>query len=307
MPIPDFQTLIRPVLALHEDGLPHKYADLVPKLAGQFALSEEESNEKLPSGYKRFGSRVQWARTYLAQARLLFRPLRGVTQITQRGREALVAHPDRIDARTLQQYAEFREFQARHRNQETDTGAEQETSAPEERLEEASQELHEALAGELLDRILSASPRFFERIVLDLLIAMGYGGSREDAATHLGRSGDGGIDGSISEDYLGLDTLYVQAKRWSQDRHVSRPDIQAFVGALQGTSSSKGVFLTTTRFSGEAAKYAENIHGAHVVLVDGPHLASLLIEHGVGVSTARTHQVKQVDEDYFLGDAESEA
>lgn len=304
MPIPDFQTLIRPVLALHEDGLPHKYADLVPKLAEQFALSEEEVEEKLPSGYKRFGSRVQWSRTYLAQARLLFRPLRGVTQITDRGREALRAHPDRIDARTLQQYPEFREFQARRRPQEPETTLE--TSAPEERIEEAGRELHDALIGELLDRILAASPHFFEMLVLDLLTAMGYGGSREDASTHLGRSGDGGVDGAISEDYLGLDTLYVQAKRWSLERHVSRPDIQAFVGALQGTRSSKGVFLTTTRFSNEAVAYAASIHGAHIVLVDGSRLASLMIEHDVGVSSARTHQVKQIDEDYFLGDTESE-
>jgi restriction system protein len=306
MTIPDFQTLMRPVLALHEDGRPHRHAELMDDLGRSFRLSEEEVNERMAGGHRRFGSRIHWARTYLAQSGLLHRPARGITQITDRGREALSANPDRIDMSVLQQFPEFREFRSRrHPREEPEVQAE-EASSPEERLEEASRELDNAVAGELLERILSSNPGFFEHLVLDLLLAMGYGGSREDAATHLGRSGDEGLDGSVAQDHLGLDTIYVQAKRWSLDRHVRRQDIQAFVGALQGARATKGVFLTTTRFSAEAETYARTVPGSRIVLIDGRRLTSMMIERGVGVTTTRTYSLKQIDEDYFLQAEESD-
>lgn len=306
MPVPDFQTLMRPLLELHADGRERSSTQARQALAEAISLSSEDREELLPSGAaRRFDNRVAWATTYLCQAQLLERVGRGVTRITERGHKALSEFPDRIDIKALNRYPEFVAF--RQRTQAEDDGAaadtdEEEQATPEEAMVTAARKLESALAQELLDRILESSPTFFEQLVIDLLLAMGYGGSREAAARRLGRSGDGGVDGVISEDRLGLDVIYVQAKRWSPERSVGRPEVQSFVGALQGMRASKGVFMTTARFSRDALDFVATIPGSRVVLIDGTHLTRLMIEHNVGVSSKTTYAVKRVDEDYFAAD-----
>jgi restriction system protein len=237
------------------------------------------------------------------QAGLLERPRRGVTKITSRGLEILRQHPQRIDISVLAQFDEFRRFRQRQpATMGNGSGARKPEPAvavetPEEALETAYQEARATLAKEMLTRLTQQDPAIFEQVVLDVLLAIGYGGSRRDAARRLGRSGDGGLDGVIYEDRLGMDLIYVQAKRWT-DKTVGRPDIQAFVGALEVTKTSKGVFITTARFSREAESYVERLR-QRVVLIDGEQLADLMIEHGVGVTTARSYQIKRIDEDYF--------
>jgi restriction system protein len=304
--IPDFQTLMRPILEVHADGEPYQRAPLRDALVGRFELSHEEREERIPSGQRRFDNRIAWALTHLVRAGLLERPQRGVTRLTQRGRQMLAEHPDRVDMGVLDQFEEYRRF--RSGSDERDIGVEvSPTTAtpeageatPEENLESAFATLTLALASELLDKLVSASPEFFEQVVVDTLIAMGYGGSRQEAGQRLGQSGDGGIDGVIREDELGLDAIYLQAKRWDPNRPVGRPDVQGFVGALQGAKASKGVFITTSRFSKDAVEYADQVN-PRVVLIDGRRLAQLMIGHGVGVTSRQRYDLKRIDEDYFL-------
>ena len=301
MAVPDFQTLMRPILELHEDGSEKDRAPLKEALAQRFELTDEERAELLPSGGQRlFDNRIGWSLTHLAHAGLIDRPRRGVTCITDRGRQVLTDHPNRVDMSVLNQFDEYLEFRGagkRDAHQPTPVASD-DSSTPEERLQVAHQELTAALIEDLRDRVLAVDPDQFERLVIDLLVAMGYGGSRSEAGQRLGRSGDEGIDGVIREDRLGLDAIYVQAKRWDPSRSVGRPDVQAFVGALQGQRASKGVFITTAGFSSGAKDYATGI-GSHVVLIDGHELAELMIEHDVGVSTRQTYEIKRLDEDYF--------
>lgn len=302
---------MRPVLALHDDGREHKPSEVRDRIASQFRLSEEDREERLPSGTARtYDNRIGWATTYLVRTGLLMRPRRGVTVITDRGRSIVQQYPERVDLRVLSQFPEFDEFRAARggtRSRDTrdaegiaggDTGADDKT--PEEAIEAAYIELRADLAEEVLSRVLSRDDQFFEDLVLDLLLAMGYGGSRQNASERLGRTGDGGVDGVIREDRLGLDVIYVQAKRWDPSgRPIRRPDIQAFVGALQGLRADKGAFITTSRFTKEARDYVERVP-ARVVLIDGRELAELMIDHGVGVGgTGRTYELKRIDEDYF--------
>lgn len=303
--IPDFQTLMRPILEHHEDGADHERAPLRNALADRFNLTGQERAELLPSGrQRRFDNRLAWALTYLVHAGLLERPKRGVTRLTGRGPQVLAAYPDRVDMTVLEQFEDYRQFRGGTYETEeeptptieaTDTGG----GTPEETLEASFAVLNDALAKELQDKLTQSSPQFFEQVVVDVLVAMGYGGTRREAGERLGQSGDAGIDGVIREDTLGLDAIYLQAKRWDPSRPVGRPDVQGFVGALHGVRASKGVFITTSRFTVDAHDYAESVT-PRVVLVDGRQLAHLMIQHGVGVTTRQQYELKRVDEDYFL-------
>lgn len=294
-----------PLLRLASDGEEHRFRDAVEGLAAEFAVSDEERAELLPSGTAPlFDNRVGWARTYLKQAGLLDSPKRGTLKITDRGRKLLSENHERIDIKLLNQFEEFRKFRSRRHSNGEDATTTQEhelptEQTPEEALAAAYGKLRENLEAEVLAQVKAASPSFFERLVIDLLVAMGYGGSRQDAGRAVGRSGDGGIDGIIKEDRLGLDVIYVQAKRW--DGAVGRPEIQKFVGALQGQRASKGVFLTTSSFTHDAVQYARTI-SSKVILIDGEQLAGLMVDHDVGVTAAGDYKVKRIDSDYFEGE-----
>lgn len=264
MAIPDFQTLMLPVLKLAADGEEHKFRQAVEELAEEFNLSTEERNELLPSGSQAvFNNRVGWARSYLKQAGLVASSKRGFFTITRIGTELLSTNPEKIDILVLEQYPEFVEFKNRKKDKseneaQVEKFIEQEsTLTPEDTLASAYKQLRSALESEVLSSVKEASPSFFERLVVDLLVKMGYGGSRQDAGKALGKSGDGGIDGIINEDRLGLDVIYIQAKRW--EGSVGRPEIQKFAGALQGQRARKGLFITTSSFTKEAIEYASLI------------------------------------------------
>lgn len=304
MAVPDFQSLMRPCLAVHEDSQPHTSADLRDRLAALMHVTAEDRAILLPSGTQPlFSNRVGWAVTHLAQAGLLDRPTRGVTQITARGLEVLGQCPVRVDMKVLRQFPEYEEFRTRTRQRkgqpEPDAGtgnSAHDDLAPREAIAEVIDSAHSAVAADLLARVIKQPPVFLEQLVLRLLVKMGYGGL-ETPAEHLGAPGDAGLDGLIRLDKLGLDVVYVQAKRYT-DRHVGRPDIQAFVGALHGAQASRGVFITTSRFSSDARDYADRVN-ARLVLIDGPELANLMIEHDCGVVTEESFVLKQVDENFF--------
>lgn len=300
MAIPDYQTCMLPFLRFLEDGAEHTLRDAEEHLAGHFGLTPNERAELLPSGQQGiFRNRIGWARTYLKKAGLLESPRRGVFKITGQGIESLASNPARIDVKYLEQFPEFIEFRTLSKPGNvaaTPDGQPEPQTTPEEAIELAHQGIREQLVSELLNRILSCSPTFFEQLVVELLVKMGYGGSRRDAGERVGQSGDGGIDGIIKEDRLGLDTIFIQAKRWQGS--VGRPEIQKFVGALQGQRAKKGVFITTSTYTAEAADYATRID-TKVVLVDGQRLAELMIDFDVGVVPAATYIVKRIDLDYF--------
>ena len=297
------------MLAVLDDGHEHRIADVRDRLAEQFALTPDELELELPSGRaKLFMNRVGWATTYLYQCGLLSRPRRSVYQITARGRDVLARHPDRVDLRVLSEFDELQEFRGRREISEVKTEptvlpeAADSTRTPEEEIDVAVGLLRSALATELLDRILEQSPSFFEQLVLDVLRAMGYGSTHEGAVQRLGQSGDGGVDGVIREDELGLDLIYVQAKRWQAP--VGRPEIQRFFGALHGKRANKGVFITTSSYTAEAVEFADSVT-PRVILVDGRELARLMIEYGVGVTTIKVYEIKRSDTDYFTTDGNS--
>lgn len=301
MPIPDFQTIMLPLLTFARDGAEHTLRETIDALADEFQLTVEERNTLLPSGQQAvFDNRVGWARTYLKKAGLLESTRRGYYRITNRGQQVLRQNPPRIDIAFLRRFPEFIEFQRTTQLSSDDIRNENEEDSkprtPEETIETAYQKLRESLAAELLQLIKERSPSFFERLVIDLLIKMGYGGTRKDAGEALGKTGDGGIDGIIKEDRLGLDIIYIQAKRW--DNVVGRPEIQKFAGALQGQRARKGVFITTSTFSQEALDFASRID-SKIVLIDGSTLAQLMIDHNVGVTTVAAYELKRVDSDYF--------
>lgn len=292
-----------PFLSLLKDGQEHNIRQVEEALAVHFALSPSERAEMLPSGQMGiFVNRVGWARTYLKKAALIDSPRRGVFRISPRGLDVLSQGLKAIDVKYLAQFAEFQEFQRASQPQGVQTpevlpdGSTEVDRTPEEDIESAYQGLRQQLAQELLTKILSCSPTFFEQLVVELLVKMGYGGSRKDAGERIGQSGDGGIDGIIKEDRLGLDTIFIQAKRWQGS--VGRPEIQKFVGALQGQRARKGVFITTSTYTAEAIAYAGQID-TKVVLIDGNQLAGLMIDFDVGVAQASTYTVKRIDSDYF--------
>jgi restriction system protein len=302
MAIPDYQTIMLPLLQMAADRQEHSLREATDCLGEHFGLTEEELKELLPSGQSfAFGNRVGWARTYLKKAGLLKSTRRGHFAITDRGQQVAENPPERIDNKFLDQFQEFIEFRTVRKDDgepsptpvpETDSEA-----TPEETLESAYSKLRESLVSELLQTISECSPAFFERLVIDLLVAMGYGGSRREAGQAVGRSGDGGIDGIIKEDRLGLDIIYVQAKRW--EANIGRPEIQKFAGALQGQRARKGIFITTSGFSREAEEYAANID-SKIILIGGDQLANFMIDHNVGVSRFASYEVKRIDSDYFV-------
>ena len=301
MAVPDFQSLMLPLLRLAGDGMDHTFKDAVEAIAIEFSLTPEERNELLPSSSRTtlFYNRLAWAKTHMTMAGLLQAPRRGVFCITQRGRELLVSQLARIDMKTLQQFPEYE----RARRGDVQASVEPAMPAvafneltPEESIERAHLSLRKDLARELLESIMQCSPAFFELLIIKLMIKMGYGGSREEAGKAVGRSGDGGIDGIINEDRLGLDAIYLQAKRW--EGVIGRPEIMKFVGALAGQRATKGVFITTSWVTQDAKDYALSSQ-YKVVLIGGERLADLMIEHDLGVSVAATYQLKRIDSDFF--------
>lgn len=294
---------MRPLLELHADGAEKSQDELRSALAEQFELSEEDLAQRLPSGTARtFVNRVAWASTHLKEAGLLSKPRRGVSRITERGLAALRDYPERVDMSVLEQFPEYIDFRTRSsgRRRVTQPASQAQlpvsAETPEETIDAAYREVQTALAEELLSRLLERDDRFFEEVVLDVLVALGYGGSRPDAAERVGRSGDGGIDGVIREDTLGLDAIYVQAKKWAPDRGIGPREIREFLGALQDVEATKGIFITTSSFSPEARELARR---RRVVLMDGLELAIHMVESGVGVTTLQSYELKRIDEDYF--------
>jgi restriction system protein len=300
MTIPDFQAIMLPLLQYASDGKEHSLREAITYLADVFNLSDEEKKGLLPSGQQTvFDNRVGWARTHLKKAVLLEYPKRGFFQITDRGKDLLIQNPTKINIKFLNQFPEHIDFlNSKKDNDKSEPEIiEISETTPQESIEFGYQKIRKELELELLNRVKSCSPDFFERLVVDLLVKMGYGGSRRDAGRAIGKSGDGGIDGIIKEDKLGLDIVYIQAKRWD-NTVVGRPEIQKFVGALHGQRARKCVFITTSRFSQEAREYV-SIIDSKIVLIDGQELAQLMIDNHVGVSTVSIYEIKKIDSDYF--------
>jgi restriction system protein len=296
--IPDYQSIMLPLLQFAADGTEHSLREAIEALSKKFQLADEEKRELLPSGQQpTFDNRVAWARTYMNKAGLLESTRRGYFRITSRGREVLVKKPSKIDVKYLDQFQEFIEFRTKRREQEevATTVEAENLQTPAELLETAHQKLRQNLSVELLKNVRECSPAFFERLVIDLLVKMGYGGTRKEAGRAIGRSGDEGIDGIINEDRLGLDVIYVQAKRWQAP--VGRPEIQKFAGALQGHRARKGIFITTSAFTRDAE---DNV--SKIILIDGDHLAQLMLDHNVGVAPVASYETKRIDSDYFIED-----
>ncbi len=301
--IPSYQTIMLPLLKVVQNGKEYRLNDVVELLANKFKLTEEERKELLPSGQTfLFGNRVGWARTYLKKSGLLASPRRGHITITPRGLEILKQNPKEINVSFLKQFPEFLEFQNLKKednsSEERNSHTEDVFQTPEEILEDSYQNIRKALAQELLDRISKLSPTFFERLVVELLVKMGYGGSMKDAGKAIGKSGDEGIDGTIKEDKLGLDIIYIQAKRWQVGNVVGRPEIHKFVGALAGQGAKKGIFITTSSFTKDALEFVPR-NETKIVLIDGYRLAQLMIDYNLGVATQHTYEVKKIDSDYF--------
>lgn len=305
MTIPDYQSLMLPVLRLATER-ETRVPDVAERVADDLGLTRAERDELLPSGRQRvLHNRIHWAKFYMGKAGLIASPARGRFVATEKGRALLATAPERIDVALLMQDPVFREFYKNNGSMaEPDgvvakpvDGASSRTT-PEEQIDAAYASLQAALRDELLQRILANSPAFFEQVIVDLLVAMGYGGSHKDAAAQLGRSGDGGVDGIVNEDRLGLDRIYVQAKRYATGSPVSRPDVNGFVGSLVGLGATKGVFVTTSSFSQPARDYVKHL-SQRIILIDGQELADLMIEHGVGVRGYRTIEFTRLDEDFF--------
>jgi restriction system protein len=302
LPVPDFQTWFLPLLTRVADGKTHKMADLYEQLADDLGLTPEDRAQMLESGKQAvYENRIGWARTYLKKAGLLEAPSRGVIAITQRGRDVAAAPPPKLNVSYLRHYPEFVEFHTYKPDPAVsiaveDTPAIDAKETPQDTLDRVRKQLHAQLAAELVERVKQEPPSFFERLVVDLLVKMGYGGSREDAGRTIGKSGDGGLDGVINEDRLGLDVVYIQAKRW--EGPVGRPVVQAFAGSLEGARARKGVLITTSYFTTDAESYVRQIE-KRIVLMDGKQLAGFMIQHNVGVSVEATYEVKKLDLDYF--------
>lgn len=298
--IPNYQTFMLPLLRLTKDGKEHSVRELLEPISKEFRLSEEDLSVMNRSGQTTFYNRVAWAKTYLKQAGLIEPTQRGYFLITHRGLEVLKKDPKSIDVKFLEQFKEFTEF----RKKKTPEGAPEFLSSstptdqqtPEESVEIAFRKFRQELETELLQTLKACSPSLFEKIVVDVLVKMGYGGNRGDAGEAIGKSGDGGIDGIIKEDRLGLDTIYIQAKKW--EGSVGRPDIQKFAGALQQKHAKKGVLLTTSSFTREARESVEHLENK-IVLIDGQMLADLMIDFNVGISPVEKYETKKIDMDYF--------
>lgn len=311
LPIPTYDVLMLPVLQRCNEQA-WQMRNLIVRIADDLQLTLDERDQQVPSGGTSvIASRVHWAKTYLKQAGLVAQPTRGVVEITSRGRDVLQSNPSKIDAELLQRYEDFRAFQGRTKVNtsvaETQAAMALDqtynlavpTSTPEEQIATASQLIENSLRDTLLTRVLEGSPAFFEKLIIDLLLAMGYGGSRKDAGEQIGGTDDGGIDGIISEDQLGLDRIYLQAKRYKLGNSVGSAEVQAFIGALYGKGASKGVLITTSAFSKSAVTVAQQTGSLRLVLIDGSALTELMVRFNVGVRTAQTVEIKRVHLDYF--------
>jgi len=299
MAIPDFQSVMLPLMRYCADGKEHAISETTDALADQFKLTDEERKALLPSGVQEiFRNRVAWAKSHLKMAGLLANPKRGIYKITERGLEIVRKNPPLINLKFLFQFPEYVALWKSHRErpESTDEAENGQAGTPEEALESAHEKIRDSLAVEILQKLKSCSPSFFERLVVEVIVKMGYGGTRQDAGKAIGKSGDGGIDGIIKEDKLGLDTIYIQAKRW--ENTVGRPEIQKFVGALTGQRAKKGLFISTSNFTSDAMDYVSRVD-TKIVLIDGETLAQLMIDHNVGVSTIATYDLKKIDSDYF--------
>lgn len=303
MTIPDFQTIMLPLLQIARDGKQHSLQSAIQDLAHYFQLTEEEQKELLPSGKQTiFANRVGWSRTHLKKAGLLEYPSRAFFQITESGQEILSNNPGKITMNLLKKYPQYLEFlgTASKTQVSVSTSSSEDSlssdQTPEELLEYSYQELRSNLAQEILEKVKSCSPEFFERLVVELLVKMGYGGSIKEAGKAIGKTNDEGIDGIIKEDRLGLDAIYIQAKRWNDV--VGRPEIQKFVGALAGQGAKKGIFITTSRFSDQAKAYSPK-NDTKIVLIDGKELAQYMIDFDLGVSVVSEYKLKKIDIDYF--------
>ena len=302
MALPDYQTLMLPVLRIAAEGettLPQ----VVEAVASEFGVTSEERELTIQSGTQTLlYNRVAWAKTYLAKAGLVQSPRRGVFEATTRGRELLASGIQGIDATVLRTFGEFREWTERSGTAEStvETPADDAVArTPEETIPQAIRLAESRLSDKLLQRLVLGTPAFFERVIVDVLVGMGYGGTREDAAQHLGMSGDRGVDGVVHQDMLGLDSIYLQAKRYAIDRPVAPAEIREFLGALVGRGASKGVFVTTSTYSTEARKFAAEVRQQRVVLIDGQELARIMIRHGIGVRITETFYLRQLDADFW--------
>lgn len=309
MPVPDFQSIFRPLLEWSKDGTERSVRDAVEALSIQFGLTDEERRREIPTGKQTLiGNRVHWARSYLSKAGALQPTRRSHFRITERGLELLRRHPDRIDIKVLRQFPEFVAFITPRPKDESDATAAASLSdatlnavpneTPDDIIERALASIDAKLETDLLEAISENSPAFFERLVVDLIVAMGYGGSRERVVRMVGKSGDEGIDGIVNEDPLGLDVVYMQAKRYSNDLTIGREKIQQFAGALVGQGANKGVFVATCTYSKGAREYAQKVP-QRIILIDGAELARLLVRYNVGVRTEREFAIKRIDLDYF--------
>ncbi len=300
MTIPDFQSIMLPLLRLASDGQERRFREAVEDLATHFGLTNSERLELLPSGkYPTFDNRVGWANTYMKKAGLIESSRRGYLNITDRGMELLNSKPVKIDSKFLRRYEDFVRFKTRDgvsNDKKLPDANEADEQTPVESIEIAYGTIRRSLGTELIEQVKSCSPGFFEKLVVEVLVAMGYGGTREDAGSVIGGSGDEGVDGVINEDRLGLDVIYIQAKRW--ENTVGRPEIQKFVGALLGKKARKGIFITTSDFSKNARDYASSIESS-VVLIDGEALANLMIDYNVGATVESSYEIKRIDSDYF--------
>jgi restriction system protein len=300
--IPDYQTAMLPTLRFLASGAIRRAGEVREDVAREFDLSDEELRELVPSGRKTlFSDRVSWALTYMKKAGLLETPKRAHYRITARGKALLAESPSRVDLTVLSRYPEFVEWKDRSDSTRSSGKAAaapvaDSTQTPEESLDSAYSALRKTIEAELLDQVKGMPPAFFEKLVVQLLVAMGYGGSLKDAGQAVGKSGDGGIDGIIKEDKLGLDVIHIQAKRWQGT--VGRPEIQSFAGSLDGVKAKKGIFITTSTFSPDARAYVEKIE-KRIVLIDGERLAVLMFDHNVGVARVASYDVKRLDTDYF--------
>jgi restriction system protein len=305
MSIPDYQSLMFPVLLASSKG-EVRIGPVVDALADQLSLSPEDRSELLPSGQQTvFSNRVHWAKSYLSKAQLVEITKRGYFRITPRGQTVLQSSPKKIDNKFLMQFEEFRHFRerssglAREANGDTTAPAlEDQRQTPDETMRLAYRQIETALIHDLLERIRNAPPDFFERLMVNLLISMGYGGSSENAGRTLGRSGDDGVDGVVDQDALGLDRVYIQAKRYASGNNIGPGAIRDFFGSLDRHKATKGLFVTTSTFSSSAKETAEHL-SKRIVLVDGDELARLMIRHNVGCRIEETLHIKKVDEEFF--------
>lgn len=306
MAIPKYHEFMKPVLELLKDNQIHKRVDMYKVLAMQFQLTEEELEEWLPSGKQLvYKNRIGWALTYLKKAKVIESPARASFRITELGHKVLTENPEVVDQNYLKKFEGFQDFinstseNTLLDNDISDIGSDE---SPQDLLDRAYKTISNTLADDLLTEVMNQSPDFFEKLVVDLLVSMGYGGSKIENSQVLGKSGDEGIDGVIKEDKLGFDKIYIQAKRWDTEKTVGRPELQKFVGALTGQGASKGAFITTASFTKEAKEYVSKQHACKIVLIDGKSLAALMVEHDLGVSVENIYLIKKIDIDYFNGE-----